>query len=164
MAALYSTTCSHAVLAISRLAALPKDRAWRVQDICDGTDLPERFVSKILGELVRANLLLGLKGRNGGFKLARPADKILLADVVEAIDGLSGYARCIAGLSQCNEKLPCPQHEKFAPLRKQMLGYFHSTTVDQMSKSMLRKADLIDADRTADGLPIVNNVQPLGSA
>lgn len=50
MPVLCSTTCSYAVHAICRLAALPGDRTWRVQEICEGTNLPERFVSKFLGD------------------------------------------------------------------------------------------------------------------
>jgi len=155
MLPLYSTTCSYAVHAVCRLAALPRDRAWRVQAICQGTNLPERFVSKILGDLARHGLLKSTKGRGGGFSLVKPADKIRLVDVVEAIDGLRSYRACVAGLAECNDHQPCPQHEAFKPLRSRMIDYLRHTTVAEMSEAMLRKGELVGAERTAAGLPIV---------
>jgi len=50
-------------------------------------DIPERFLLKILKPLVSAGVLDSLKGPNGGYRLAKPAAKISLLEVVEAVDG-----------------------------------------------------------------------------
>jgi Rrf2 family protein len=50
-------------------------------------DIPERFLLKILKPLVSAGVLDSLKGPNGGYRLAKPANKITLLEVVEAVDG-----------------------------------------------------------------------------
>ena len=49
--------------------------------------VPERFLLKVLRPLVSAQVLLSLKGPNGGYRLARPAGKVTLLEVVEAVDG-----------------------------------------------------------------------------
>jgi len=49
--------------------------------------IPERFLLKILKPLVSAGVLDSLKGPNGGYRLAKPATKITLLEVVEAVDG-----------------------------------------------------------------------------
>jgi Rrf2 family protein len=49
--------------------------------------VPERFLLKVLKPLVSAQVLLSLKGPNGGYRLARPAAKVTLLEVVEAVDG-----------------------------------------------------------------------------
>jgi Rrf2 family protein len=50
-------------------------------------DIPERFLLKILKPLVSAGVLDSLKGPNGGYRLAKPATKITLLEIVEAVDG-----------------------------------------------------------------------------
>jgi len=50
-------------------------------------DIPERFLLKILKPLVSAGVLDSLKGPNGGYRLAKTANKITLLEVVEAVDG-----------------------------------------------------------------------------
>jgi Rrf2 family protein len=48
--------------------------------------IPERFLLKVLRPLVSARILHSLKGPNGGYRLARSADRISLLDVIEAVD------------------------------------------------------------------------------
>jgi Rrf2 family protein len=49
--------------------------------------MPERFLLEVLHDLVKSGILRSNRGSGGGFALARPADKISLLDVVEAVDG-----------------------------------------------------------------------------
>jgi len=55
--------------------------------IADERRIPERFLLKVLKPLVSAQILMSIKGPNGGYRLARPANEISVLDVVEAVDG-----------------------------------------------------------------------------
>jgi Rrf2 family protein len=50
-------------------------------------DLPEAYLAKLLKALVRAGLLTATSGPRGGFRLARPAEVITVAEVVQAVEG-----------------------------------------------------------------------------
>src|SRR3954454_10414828 len=49
--------------------------------------IPLRFLENILLQLRHAGIVESRRGADGGYKLARPADEITLADVIRAIDG-----------------------------------------------------------------------------
>ncbi len=51
------------------------------------TQVPERFLLKLLLPLVSAGILRSVRGPGGGYKLARPANAISVLDVVQAVDG-----------------------------------------------------------------------------
>lgn len=140
---MYSTTCAYAIRGMCRLAALKRDGYVRIQEVCDGTDLPAHFIAKIFRDLARADLLQSAKGRGGGFALSRASDKISIYDIVEAVDGVRQYSRCVVGLTKCDESQPCPQHEHFKPVRQQILSYLGSTTLDQMSEALASKLEKI---------------------
>jgi Rrf2 family protein len=55
--------------------------------IADERKIPERFLLKVLKPLVSAQILLSIKGPNGGYRLARAANDITMLEVVEAVDG-----------------------------------------------------------------------------
>jgi Rrf2 family protein len=55
--------------------------------IAGAEGIPELFLLKVLKMLVSARILQSLKGPSGGYRLARPATKITLLEVVEAVDG-----------------------------------------------------------------------------
>ncbi len=49
--------------------------------------LPAKFLEAILAELRRAGMVVSQRGAEGGYRLARPAASISLAEVFRAIDG-----------------------------------------------------------------------------
>jgi Rrf2 family protein len=49
--------------------------------------IPERYLLKVLKPLVSAQVLLSIRGPNGGYRLARPTGTITMLEVVEAVDG-----------------------------------------------------------------------------
>ena len=55
--------------------------------IAKARGIPERFLLKVLKPLVSAQVLLSIKGPNGGYRLARPANDITMLEVLEAVDG-----------------------------------------------------------------------------
>ena len=57
-------------------------------------DLPSPYLNKRLQALVRAGILASTPGVHGGFRLARPPEKITLMDVVTAIEGAEPAFRC----------------------------------------------------------------------
>jgi Rrf2 family protein len=57
-------------------------------------DLPPAYLNKRLQALVREGILSSTPGVHGGFRLARPPEKITLMDVVAAIEGKEGAFRC----------------------------------------------------------------------
>ena len=57
-------------------------------------ELPAAYLNKRLQALVRAGILSSTPGARGGFRLARPAERITLMDVVAAIEGTDDAFRC----------------------------------------------------------------------
>ncbi|MFH8404930.1 RrF2 family transcriptional regulator [Streptomyces sp. NPDC018019] len=57
-------------------------------------DLPPAYLNKRLQALVRAGILSSTPGARGGFRLAKPPERISLMDVVAAIEGTEDAFRC----------------------------------------------------------------------
>jgi Rrf2 family nitric oxide-sensitive transcriptional repressor len=62
------------------------DRLIKVADIAQRLDITQQNAFKIVHLLSRAGFLASVRGRNGGVRLARPAAKIRIGDVVRAIE------------------------------------------------------------------------------
>jgi Rrf2 family protein len=78
---------AYAIRALVHLSAGKGDRLTTSHVVAAAEGLPKRFLLKILKSLVSARILLGVKGPNGGYRLARPADRITLLQVIEAVEG-----------------------------------------------------------------------------
>ncbi|MBC8070854.1 MAG: Rrf2 family transcriptional regulator [Deltaproteobacteria bacterium] len=55
------------------------------QTIADQQSIPSRYLEEIIGELRRAGLVVGKRGPRGGYRLARPAAEISVAEVLAAL-------------------------------------------------------------------------------
>ena len=75
----------YALRAMSELAAADAPRT--VEQLAEAQRLPNKYLESILGELRRTGLLRSQRGPEGGYRLARPAGTISIADVIRALDG-----------------------------------------------------------------------------
>jgi Rrf2 family protein len=76
----------YAVRAALELAATDGGPLTREQ-IAQAQDIPTAFLQNILVELRHAEIVEAQRGRDGGFRLARPAREITIADIVRAVSG-----------------------------------------------------------------------------
>jgi Rrf2 family protein len=89
-----SAKAEYACLAMYELAASWGDpQPVRVKAIGDSHGIPQRFLVQILLQLKGAGLVASTRGAAGGYQLARPPERICLADIVHVIDGESGGRR-----------------------------------------------------------------------
>jgi Rrf2 family protein len=88
-----SSYALHAVEYMAAQSADKKEKPVASHHIAAARKIPDRFLLKVLKPLVSARILQSLKGPNGGYRLAKPATKITLLEVVEAVDGvIRGHA------------------------------------------------------------------------
>ncbi len=77
----------YALLALVYLARHQSDGYIRVDTIAAAQAIPSRFLEQILLLLKRAHYLHSAKGQHGGYRLAKPAHTISLAEVIRLFDG-----------------------------------------------------------------------------
>ena len=83
-----SAKVDYAVRAAAELAAAPdEERPVKAERIATAQGIPLNFLENILGELRHAGLVRSQRGAEGGFRLARPASQITVADVIRAVEG-----------------------------------------------------------------------------
>ncbi|HRX86458.1 MAG TPA: Rrf2 family transcriptional regulator [Phycisphaerae bacterium] len=73
-------------------------------------DIPPKYLSKVLGDLVRSGVLESTPGRTGGFRLHRPAGETMLIDVLSPFEHF-GQRECPFGNHLCGDDNPCGAHQ-----------------------------------------------------
>lgn len=101
-----SRLTDYATLVMTCIAAHPND-VLSTGHIADETRLELPTVSKLLKALGHATLVESFRGVNGGYRLARPAADISLAEIVEALEGPIGMTECSLAEGQCDRESQC---------------------------------------------------------
>ena len=81
-----SAKVDYALRALLELAAAPPGPV-KGERLATAQEIPPKFLENILTELRRAEIVASQRGVDGGYRLAKPADEISVADVVRALEG-----------------------------------------------------------------------------
>ena len=89
-----SAKAEYAVRAALELAAAFGDESpMKAEAISRAQDIPAKFLESILLDLRRADLVRSHRVAVGGYRLARPATDVTIADIIRAVDGPLAYVR-----------------------------------------------------------------------
>jgi len=89
----------YAVVLMTAAARYPAGVRLSATELSGDTGVPLHTAQKLMGQLATAGLLSSVRGAGGGFTLARPADAISLADIVEAVEGPIALTMCADGVN-----------------------------------------------------------------
>ncbi len=95
-------------------------------------NIPYKYLGRLMPRLVEAGILSSSKGKRGGYRFAKSPDTIYLNEVIDVVEGWENYDRCILGFEKCSDENPCPIHEQWAPIKKQMLEMFETNTLQDV--------------------------------
>lgn len=96
----------YATLLLTVLAATP-DAVHSATALAERTHLELSTVSKVLKSLAHGGLVEGLRGVNGGYRMARSPQAISLFEIVEAIEGPLEMTECSGDHSRCEHEPHC---------------------------------------------------------
>jgi FeS assembly SUF system regulator len=92
-----TSLADYAVVVMAAAARRPAGASLSAGLLAEETGVPLPTAQKVMGRLASAGLLLSARGSGGGFRLARPAGGISLADIIEAVEGPIAMTNCIEG-------------------------------------------------------------------
>jgi FeS assembly SUF system regulator len=101
-----SKLADYGVIVATHLALAP-ERQMTAAVLATETRLPRATVAKVLKILARAGIVAGARGAAGGYRLARPAERIALSDIIAAVDGQMAPTQCTSHLPECARSEYC---------------------------------------------------------
>ncbi len=131
-----SRTAEYALRAVVHLAACTAtgniDTSQTLDQIAAGTKVPAGYLSKVLQQLAKANIVTSQRGLGGGFRLARLPENITVYDVVQPVDPIGRITSCPLQLEAHAHAL-CPLHANLDAAAAHIETAFRSTTISQLS-------------------------------
>ena len=124
----------YALRAIFFLADQAQGKISFVNEISVRQGLPRDYLAKLLQRLVKAELIESSRGPKGGFRLARPANRITLLEVVEAVSGPPNMWNCNLKIS-CPMTQKCPFHPVWKEANDKIAEVLGGKTVAEMMKN-----------------------------
>ena len=129
-----SKKSDYALIAMKHLAMRPDGGASSsAREISESYDIPLELLAKVLQRLVRSRLLVSVQGTRGGYRLARPASAISVADVIQAVDGPVTVTACSEDDHNCDQYTKCSIRDPLWKIKYRILDALNTVSVAEMA-------------------------------
>ncbi len=132
-----SSLADYAVVMMAAAARHCGGERSNAAQLAEETGIPLPTVQKLVSKLSHAGLLRSVRGAGGGFKLARPAAAINLADVIEAIEGPIAMTSCVeTGKHDCALEGTCKVQPHWSVVNGAVRGALAEINLTSLTRTL----------------------------
>ena len=103
--------------------------------VAEHAGIPRKYLSKVLGDLVRAGVLNSTRGIGGGFQISRSPEDIRLIEVLSPFEPILANRRpCPFGAETCSDDDPCAGHDRWKHVREAYSRFLEETSVRDITE------------------------------
>lgn len=134
----------YAVMAMADLAMMKGDGPTSLAEIASRQQISLSYLEQMFARLRRGELVKSVRGPGGGYKLARGAGEITIADIVNAVSDVVGPRRCRpTDPASCRGNAErCPTHDLWEQLDQRIEAYLGSVTLADVCSGRVAEGGL----------------------
>jgi Rrf2 family protein len=129
-----SKKSDYALISMKHLATRTDATSSSAREMSEAYDIPLELLAKVLQRLVRAKLLVSVQGTRGGYRLARHASSISVADVIQAVDGPVTVTACSTDDHNCDQYSKCSVRDPLWKIKNRILDALNTVSVQEMAQ------------------------------
>jgi len=127
-----SSTSKYAIRIMSYMSNNDEKTLFHAKDISEALSIPYKFLTKIMSDLVKADLILSIRGREGGYKIARESSSIAIVEIIHLYNDFTHREECLLGIGKCDGLNRCSMHDKWIEPKNLILKMFEETTLKNL--------------------------------
>ncbi|MFA6091404.1 MAG: Rrf2 family transcriptional regulator [Elusimicrobiota bacterium] len=131
-----TSSVEYATRVMVRLSALPPDETATAENLSEAENIPRDYIDQLMLRLRRAGLVLSRRGAQGGYALAKPADKISVSMIVCAVEESVFDLICerfARGEKRCSRSAGCGIRPTWGRLAKTVETFLEGVSVAQLA-------------------------------
>lgn len=132
----FSKTTTYALRILTLMASNP-DKMYTSISINETLEIPKKYLQRLLTDLTRSGIITSIQGRYGGFVLSKKPNKITVANIVEAVEGLKEEVSCFFGFEKCALDKPCSMHNVWNKTHNDIINLLKKTKLSDLKNQRL---------------------------
>jgi len=127
---LVSTRGRYALRVLIDLAEHQADGYLAMRTVAERQGISLKYLERILPVLTKHNLIEGMQGKGGGYRLTRPPEEYRVGDVLRLTEGDLAPVSCLAcGASPCDRTASCRTHPMWREFGRMTNAFFDGITL-----------------------------------
>jgi len=108
-----SNTSQYAIRMLAYMADHKDTSLINATELSEALQIPYKFLTKIMTELVKTDFITSIRGREGGYTLNREASDIKVDDILKVFHDSIQDEQCVLGIGFCNGMCKCALHDQW---------------------------------------------------
>lgn len=108
-----SNTSQYAIRILAYITDKKEIQLISALELSEALVMSYKFLTKIMTELVKAGLVISIRGRDGGYKLSRDPSQIMVEDILKLFNDSVKDEQCVLGIGFCNGMCKCALHDQW---------------------------------------------------
>jgi len=128
-----NNTSQYAIRILAYIADHKEKTLFSATELSNDLNIPYKFLTKIMTELVKADFVESIRGREGGFKLKKNAADIKVDDILNIFNDSIKDEECILGIGFCNGMCKCALHDQWMEPKLLMQKMFRESSLQDIA-------------------------------
>jgi len=128
---LHNTT-QYAIRILSYIAKHDNEHLHNAKELSELLDISYKFLTKIMTDLVKFEFIISIRGRDGGYKLAKEASTVTIMEILNKFNDPVNYEQCVLGIGSCDSKNKCALHDQWVVPKDMIQKMFQETTLENL--------------------------------
>jgi len=124
-----SNTSQYAIRILSYMANQQDSKLINATQLSEVLQIPYKFLTKIMTDLVKANLIESIRGRDGGYILTEQSFNTKIDDILELFNDSIKDEQCILGIGFCDGSNKCALHDQWVEPKSLMQKMFRESSL-----------------------------------
>ena len=130
-----STKGRYALRLMLDLAVHNTGELVKIKDISARENISEKYLESIVKSLTKADVLEGLRGKGGGYRLTRPAEEYNVYEILKLTEGSMAPVSCLEDTArECERRGMCATLPVWEGLEKVVREYLSGITIQELTK------------------------------
>lgn len=129
-----STRGRYALRVMIELASSPPDVFVPLKEIAEREEISTKYLEAILATLSKAGMVVGLRGKGGGYQLSRPPEQYTVGSILKQTEGSLAPVACLEdGFTPCRRAEECPTLPMWTRLGELIDEYLEGVTLADLT-------------------------------
>jgi len=123
-----SNSSQYAIRILSYMA-LQEDKLLNATQLAEILQIPYKFLTKIMTEVVKSGLIVSIRGREGGYKFNKATSEIIISEILDIFHDAIEDEQCVLGIGFCNGMCKCALHDQWMEPKLLMKKMFEKSSL-----------------------------------
>ena len=128
-----SNTSQYAIRMLAYMADKKDSPLINATELSEVLQIPYKFLTKIMTELVKVNLVVSVRGREGGYTLKKKASDIMVGDILDVFNDAIKDEQCVLGIGFCNGMCKCALHDQWMEPKNLLQKMFRESSLEDIA-------------------------------